>query len=405
VTGRLKVAVRGVDSQVRPTLDVIDSSMRLQATARPGEEVELPAGAYVIRATLPDGRRPSTVATVEGGVLVEATLEETVAVPPGPEDGIGTAPNAEEADPGPPVPWAVRFVMLRDGAQARPQIPPLLEVADYDVVAGERLAAMVVHPRGDEIVFAQIATPDAPPLNVALPTAQTTQLSTCWLHVTISGGKLHARARLLGTPVVAAATAYVEQGLWPEASDLLGDVRELVYSKLADPLAASLGGYALIRLHQLDGLRDWAGNLATWFPWLPDGAVIDGECAALENRHADALVRFVDAARRGLPVFVDGFSMLVSRLRQYSLAPPPGTAGPLRAEAARQAKRLLPLSPLVDLNRLTVAFPGANVATPLTSQRPARVPRAVDGWRQFVPRRLAEDPRDYWKDAHGWPRR
>jgi len=102
-------------------------------------------------------------------------------------------------------------------------------------------------------------------------------------------------------------------------------------------VAAALGGYALLRAGQLDRLHHWPRNLADWFPWLPDGAVIAGEEAALEGDHTLAIKYVCDAGGRGLPVFGAGLSLLASRLREYSAAPETafGENGNLVAEAGR----------------------------------------------------------------------
>ena len=54
----------------------------------------------------------------------------------------------------------------------------------------------------------------------------------------------------------------------------------MLRGKVANPIGAALGGYALLRLNELDRLHDWPDNLAQWFDWLPDGAVIAAETAA-----------------------------------------------------------------------------------------------------------------------------
>ena len=58
-------------------------------------------------------------------------------------------------------------------------------------------------------------------------------------------------------------------------------------------------------------------NLYTEFPWLPDGAAIEGECLAREGNHQDSLKAFLAVAERGLPLFTDGLSYTIDRLQLY----------------------------------------------------------------------------------------
>lgn len=47
--------------------------------------------------------------------------------------------------------------------------------------------------------------------------------------------------------------------------------------KLRSPVAAAIGATVLIRSGALEQLHDWPRNLANWFPWLADGAVLWAE--------------------------------------------------------------------------------------------------------------------------------
>ncbi|MGG7377662.1 hypothetical protein ACQ7B2_02440, partial [Escherichia coli] len=73
---------------------------------------------------------------------------------------------------------------------------------------------------------------------------------------------------------------YLAAGQPREAAELAPAAETLLEEKRADPIAAAMGGYALLRLGRIADLRHWPANLAKWFPWLPDGAVIAGELAA-----------------------------------------------------------------------------------------------------------------------------
>src|SRR5262249_37973019 len=123
-------------------------------------------------------------------------------------------------------------------------------------------------------------------------------------------------------------------------------------------------------------------NLCSWFDWLPDGAVIAGEKAARLGNHARALDNFLLAGQRGLPLFTDGFSTLVSRLRQYK-----GIArirNPLTEEQVADARALLVQlerwSPFIDFTALTLTFRAATLTNPGQSQHPAETDERFIPW-------------------------
>jgi hypothetical protein len=90
---------------------------------------------------------------------------------------------------------------------------------------------------------------------------------------------------------------------------------------------------------------------------MADEAVIAGEKAALEANHLGAISHFIHAARLGLPIFVDGFSILASRLREYDRAGGPrGMSTDAASLVAQHARRLTSLSPFVDFARITLAL-------------------------------------------------
>ena len=68
-------------------------------------------------------------------------------------------------------------------------------------------------------------------------------------------------------------------------------------------------------------------------------------------------------------MFVDGFSMLLSSLREYDdVNAPPGVPEELVAEAARHARRLLPVGALIDFARISLAVHGVRLDDPANSQ-------------------------------------
>ena len=233
-------------------------------------------------------------------------------------------------------------------------------------------AELTVSASGEGILFAQVARPGDVPTVVALPIYGPTISQSCRLTLDGSGTSVRADVSLPDNPEIDAVARFLKGGHVQEAARVASDAEHLLQQKMADPFGAALGGYALLRSGQLDRLHHWPRNLADWFAWLPDGAVIAGEEAALEGDHAVAISYVCEAGRRGLPVFAQGFSLLAARLREYSGAPETafGENGKLVAEADALLERILSFMPFVDFARVSLAYRGADIDDPATSQTP-----------------------------------
>ena len=171
--------------------------------------------------------------------------------------------------------------------------------------------------------------------------------------------------------MLSALTAYLVSGQLREAADLGAQATEMLRGKVADPIGATVGGYALLRMARVKLMRDWPYNLSSMFGWLPDGAVIAAELALLEKQPDAAARQLERAAGRGVPLFADGLSLLGRRVREGLVDTKP-------------ARRLAELTPFLELGRLTVALPGRNPLDPTGTQRPLERFPAGDGWRSFV---------------------
>lgn len=387
-TGTLKVQLDTAGPYVRQQVNVIDSTtLELVASPACGEEVEVPAGTYVVSATLPSGERSVGVAEVTANELAELALASPAAVaePPSPPPPPAAAPAPGLEELGPPAGadaapatsgWFVRFrVRTEQGFEPdEPQLDVLAATSDG--------AELTVRASGEGLLFAQVARAGEVPLTVALPIFGPTSSQSCRLTLGGPAGALTADVSLPDNPRVDAVARYLQSGHPVEAASVLGNAEQLLQQKMADPFGAALGGYALLRSGQLDRLHHWPRNLAGTFPWLPDGAVIAGEEAALEGDHATALGYVCEAARSGLPVFAPGFSLLAARLREYAGAPADafGENGGLLGEAGQHLDRALRVLPFVDFARVSFAFRGARVDDPGTSQEPFA---AGDDWREL----------------------
>jgi hypothetical protein len=79
--------------------------------------------------------------------------------------------------------------------------------------------------------------------------------------------------------------------------------------KIDDPVSATLGAYVLLALGD-PKRRDWVINLASWFSFLPDGAIIAGWHAIRQGDHSAARLWFRTALERGIPMFSQGIRLL-----------------------------------------------------------------------------------------------
>lgn len=392
-TGRLRVRLETSDPYVPQPISVIDGwTLRLVAATACNEEIEVPAGTYFVSATLPTGERSVAVAEVAPGELFELALEVEslggeMPAPSSPPLLESLGPTAGEMPPtvaaktvATPDTWYLRFHVQTQEGRFQPADPQV----DVTSLAEER-AELTVSASGDGILFAQVARAGEVPLNVALPIYGPTSSQSCRLTLEGAGSSLDANVSLPDNPKIDAVGRYLHSGHLHEAASVGGDAEQLLQQKTADPFGAALGGYALLRSGQLDRLHHWPRNLADWFPWLPDGAVIAGEEAALEGDHAVAIQYVCEAGTSGLPVFAPGLSLLAARLREYSGAPETafGENGKLVAEAGRLLERLLAFMPFADFARVSLAYRGGSVDDPAGSQTPFSLP-VGDGWHDVT---------------------
>jgi len=119
--------------------------------------------------------------------------------------------------------------------------------------------------------------------------------------------------------------AYLTRGDYYAAETMASwadEAAEMLDEKQRNPYAAAVGAYLLLRLERFDLMRDWAYNLATWFPFLSDGCVIWAWQNIRQRNDPTVAQHFLlEAVTRGLPVHTEGLRLLSEGLR---LIGPPG---------------------------------------------------------------------------------
>jgi hypothetical protein len=322
------ICVRVPEPWTAPQAVVRDWQLRFVKHVQPGEPAELDPGRYVVSLTAPGGEE--AVRAVELAAGDDATVEFEQAPP---------APAIESFSV--PVPWHARLLAWRDATP----------------VGGLDSAAQLGTAGGSETGWVQLAVPGGVPRNVLLPRGWTLRLPP---------GKAPSVVPPRVRDALPAMAAYLASGQLREAADL--QARQMLRDKIADPIGAAVGGYALLRMARVELMSDWPYNLSRWFDWLPDGAVIAAELALLQGDREEAERQLTSAAERGVPLFAEGLSLLGRRVRE----------GLVDTEPAR---RIAALTPFMELGELTVVLPGGNPLDPAGTQQPVDDLRADDGWR------------------------
>jgi hypothetical protein len=135
--------------------------------------------------------------------------------------------------------------------------------------------------------------------------------------------------------------SYLSSGEAASARELIQPARELLFEKTVNPMAAAGGGYVLVDEWVRDSSQagsdsrwhSWIDNLANWFPWLPDGAILQGWLALRRRDQAPDLAKarsaLLQAESRGIPLYMagvrrlsDGLMLLANEARGNGLPDP-----------------------------------------------------------------------------------
>ncbi len=157
------------------------------------------------------------------------------------------------------------------------------------------------------------------PTNLLLPVQKNSMIERCTVEIVDNGVDLKLSCYFEDSKRTTLMLDYLSSNSLEEAADLAEEAEGMLYSKMSNPIGAVIGGYVLLRIGAVERMHNWPKNLYEWFPRLSDGAVIAGELEARRGNDKEAIDMFLEAYKRGLPIFREGLSILVSRLRSYLL--------------------------------------------------------------------------------------
>jgi hypothetical protein len=275
-----------------------------------------------------------------------------------------------------PMPWYIRFFRWADGAFRLHESPPPLQSYTQSA-GGNDLHRLTIRDLWTAPVLFQIESDvgQQSPI-VALPIGG--GHAPCEVYVGVGFDKVTAIARP-GDEEVNTIAGYLNSGRADRAvMSMATTAEEMLREKMADPIGAIIGGYALLKLHELDRMHNWPNNLAEIFNLLPDGPVIAGVLAARRGDDEAAAGWFRTATRRGIPIFSEGLSLLAAESNAL-MQSQRGDALDI-AEVARTAAAL---APLADFSALCTTL---HVHEHLMADVP---PNA--GWKQVGPPRGDSD--------------
>lgn len=353
-------------------VEVRKSNLALVARVLSSRSVDIAPDTYYVTAMLPSGEE------LFDRVVVAPGEEATVRLAPEPEDV-----SAESEDAPFIYDWRgvakgagpLRGVTALEGlGPASPDVK--LRAFQGNILRGEfesendfissveqEEGRTRITTSGDDPAFVQVLRADMPVWNVAVPTCFANQCDV--ILATSPDGIIDVDVQL-GNEEADLLLRYFRRGFLKEASTMTEAMQaeELLYKKMADPVSAAVGAYALLRFGEIDRLHDWTENLKNWFEWLPDGLIVRAEHLARIGEHDQALSLFLELPERGLPLFSTGLTYTLNRLRLYlSMGEDQFEASP-RERALVLYKQLKQYREHANLDKPMLVFTGLDPTRP-----------------------------------------
>lgn len=389
---------------------ILDQHMNNAAQGVSPMRVQLTPGLYLVRATMANNRDLSQFAQVVSSSdrsvhlsysdpnlarvaaslfsgLMDKYVRNLEPLPP------QSGPSLADVSGVKPEPFWIRYVRMKDWDTAEAVALPAFS-SSY--IRG-RAILEITNPE-QNVLFAQVAVEGGPVLNVAIPPAGALHPTRCQLVVTPVPDLFQAYVRL-STDWANAAMQYMAKGYLDQAKQLvvtgttarqpsgfISRVFEKIVSRFDDPAAAFVPRYIELRTREATALSTLGESLLDLAQrHLSDGAVISAEVRARAGEFQFAAQLIAGIPQGSMPLFTEGFSLLIHRVRELLDLDAESVAAEQRPFASDVAKlkmlkrKLGKWAPYIDLNCPTVTFFGKDVMSP-TSEESSVTPSESAGW-------------------------
>jgi hypothetical protein len=325
--GRLYVGFTGPSIFLGDHLpvEIRDAKNQLVTRTQGHVDLPLPAGLYVVDATLPGGKHHSEVVQVIADTPTSVVLggdegaEMDVFV-----SAAGTEPISSQPEDAPAVVLLDHQACVpsdQSGAKWKFEPEP---------------GAMLMEAPWARFGIARTTVTASLPLNPAGEPERT----GCAVRFVRRGERTRVDVSFVRKRRVASTLeGLVKSADVVSTGTLFSNAEDVLFYKYRDPAAAALGALTLHRIGRLPEHAGWVENLARDFRWIADGRVV---LAALLANNADraererGLAELLSAAPQR-PLFADGFALLLQLLRSW-----PDESS---AEVRRAALSALPVDP------------------------------------------------------------
>lgn len=332
---QLTIQTYGSTDGIPKHIELFNQSLkRLQSQWISGNEWQLSGidpGTYVLRLSLTSGVQTEEVVDVQTGDTTAVRMDLAGISPYETQEWAYMAKSntgsrlryMKELVPGPtPTPSLMactyRILQFSNGFWIPSEVPGgTLQIDShgetFEVTLGERM--YVLELSGEQIPTLYVGLPPHSRLKCLVKPTTGPQGAVHPLDIAVSTDNWASEA------LIALLTA----GAMEEAATLTNaeKAERLLFEKNEDPAAAAVGGYFLLKMGELGRMHNWANNLANRFPYLPDGAVIHAWQLLQEKQNTIQHIktisdRLVEALRRGIPVYTEGFRLLYRGLKMVS---------------------------------------------------------------------------------------